>query len=254
MTVSFSLDGPPDVNDAHRRDHAGRPSHARTVEGIRLVREWLPEALTGVLSVVDIASEPERVYHHLAELGAPVLDFNLPHATHECPPSRPAGLEAPAYGRWLARVFDAWAAGDKYRHSVRMFDHIIGLTVGVKNSVEYLGLAAVDLIVVESDGAIEGVDALKASFDGAPDLGLNIFDHDFDDALQHPAIARRQTGIGELAATCQACEHVHVCGGGYLPHRFSRASGFNNPSVYCDDLAFVIAHVQARVGAVHAVA
>jgi uncharacterized protein len=27
-----------------------------------------------------------------------------------------------------------------------------------------------------------------------------------------------------------------ACGGGYLPHRFSRKNGDDNPSVYCDDL------------------
>ena len=29
---------------------------------------------------------------------------------------------------------------------------------------------------------------------------------------------------------------MNACGGGYLPHRFSRKNGFDNPSVYCDDL------------------
>jgi uncharacterized protein len=29
---------------------------------------------------------------------------------------------------------------------------------------------------------------------------------------------------------------MSVCGGGYLPHRFSQSNGYDNPSVYCDDL------------------
>jgi len=49
-----------------------------------------------------------------------------------------------------------------------------------------------------------------------------------------------------LGPTCQACDLVRVCGGGYLPHRYSAANGFANPSVYCADLQHVIQHIQHR--------
>jgi uncharacterized protein len=29
---------------------------------------------------------------------------------------------------------------------------------------------------------------------------------------------------------------MNACGGGYLPHRYSQKNGYDNPSVYCDDL------------------
>ena len=35
-----------------------------------------------------------------------------------------------------------------------------------------------------------------------------------------------------------------ICAGGYLPHRFSRANRFDNPSVYCDDLKTLIGAIQ----------
>ena len=35
-----------------------------------------------------------------------------------------------------------------------------------------------------------------------------------------------------------------ICAGGYLPHRFSRARRFDNPSVYCDDLKALIGTIQ----------
>lgn len=88
------------------------------------------------------------------------------------------------------------------------------------------------------------MDTLKASEAGATDLGLDVFNNTFDDALSHPAIASRQRGTEELARECQSCHLVAVCGGGYLPHRFSEAAGFDNPSVYCEDLMFLINHVQ----------
>jgi uncharacterized protein len=38
---------------------------------------------------------------------------------------------------------------------------------------------------------------------------------------------------------------VGACGGGYLPHRFSRDNGYDNPSVYCDDLYAMFENMQA---------
>jgi uncharacterized protein len=40
---------------------------------------------------------------------------------------------------------------------------------------------------------------------------------------------------------------MNACGGGYLPHRFSSKNGYDNPSVYCDDLYAMFEHVQSVV-------
>jgi hypothetical protein len=36
---------------------------------------------------------------------------------------------------------------------------------------------------------------------------------------------------------------MNACGGGYLPHRFSKENGYDNPSVYCDDLYETFEHI-----------
>jgi sulfatase maturation enzyme AslB (radical SAM superfamily) len=46
----------------------------------------------------------------------------------------------------------------------------------------------------------------------------------------------------------QRVDHRDTCGGGYLPHRYSAARGFDNPSVWCADLLALFAHVRARMG------
>src|SRR4051794_25250046 len=38
---------------------------------------------------------------------------------------------------------------------------------------------------------------------------------------------------------------MNACGGGYLPHRFSRKNGYDNPSVYCDDLYSMFENMQS---------
>ncbi|GAA1818131.1 FxsB family radical SAM/SPASM domain protein [Planosporangium flavigriseum] len=247
IRVGISLDGPPAVNDRHRRDVAGRSSYQATVAGIELLRAHAPDCYGGLLCVVDLAADPVAVYEHLASFDPPMIDFNLPDAHWDNPPPRPSGDTA-GYGQWLVAVFEAWAAGAAYRHSIRFFDDVIGLSLGAAKSTEALGLAPVTLVVIESNGALQGVDTLKTTFAGAPDLGLTVIDDTLDRALTAPQIADRQQGVAALSPTCRRCDLVGVCGGGYLPHRYAAGNGFANPSVYCADLQVIIRHIQRRCG------
>ncbi|WP_432983650.1 FxsB family cyclophane-forming radical SAM/SPASM peptide maturase [Dactylosporangium sp. CA-233914] len=247
VRVGVSLDGPPAANNRHRLSHRGRSTADAAVRGIELLREQ-SHLFAGILAVVDLHDDPVEVHDYLASLGPPIVDFNLPHATHDSPPWR-TDPDEPEYGRWLSRVYDAWIGADSYTHSVRMLEDIVALSLGAKGSVESLGLAPSGIVVVESDGSIENVDTLKAAAPGAAELGLNVFDHTFDDVVRHPAIRQRQAGAAALAEECQRCPLVSVCGGGYLPHRLSAERGYRNPSVYCQDLAYLIRHVQATLPA-----
>ncbi|MER6566309.1 FxsB family cyclophane-forming radical SAM/SPASM peptide maturase [Streptomyces sp. NPDC001093] len=242
VAVGVSLDGPTSANDRHRLTHTGRSSAESAVRGIELVRSR-PHLFAGLLAVVDLANDPVEVHDYLAAFEPPVIDFGLPHATHDDPPHR-TNPSVPEYGLWMSRVYDAWLARPEYRHSVRMLEDIVALSSGVRGSVETLGLAPPTSVVIESDGSIEAVDTLRSVEEGASWLGLDVFQHSFDDALSHPKLMHRQYGRDALAAKCCACPLVEVCGGGYLPHRFSTAQDYRNPSVYCADLEYLIRHVQ----------
>ncbi|MGP3922493.1 FxsB family cyclophane-forming radical SAM/SPASM peptide maturase [Streptomyces sp. 8N616] len=245
VVVGVSLDGPPAANDRHRLTHAGRSSAASAVRGIELLRSR-PHLFAGLLAVVDLANNPVEVHDYLASFEPPVIDFGLPHGTHDDPPHRD-DPSVPEYGLWMSRVYDAWLVRPEYRHSVRMLEDIVALSSGVRGSVETLGLAPPTSVVIESDGTVEGVDTLRSVEEGASWLGLDVFDHSFDEALHHPKLLHRQYGKAALAEKCRSCPLVDVCGGGYLPHRFSAARGYGNPSVYCADLEYLIRHVQGSL-------
>jgi len=40
---------------------------------------------------------------------------------------------------------------------------------------------------------------------------------------------------------------MSACGGGYLPHRYSSKNGYDNPSVYCDDLYSMFDYMQSML-------
>ena len=105
------------------------------------------------------------------------------------------------------------------------------------------------LAVIETDGRYEQVDSLKAAFDGAPETGMNVFDHALDAVARHPGILARQQGLAGLCQTCQDCPVVTSCGGGLYTHRHRSSNGFANPSVYCADLLKLISHIGDRLRA-----
>lgn len=196
--------------------------------------------------MVDLANDPVEVHDYLASFEPPVIDFNLPHGTHDDPPHRD-DPSMPEYGLWMSRVYDAWLARPEYQHSVRMLEDIVALSSGVHGSVETLGLAPPASVVIESNGTIEGVDTLRSVEEGASWLGIDLLSQSFDETVRHPKLLHRHDGKAALAEKCQSCPLVEVCGGGYLPHRFSTARGYRNPSVYCADLEYLIRHVQGSL-------
>jgi uncharacterized protein len=110
-----------------------------------------------------------------------------------------------------------------------------------------LGGGLNDTLVTETDGGMEPIDVLKICGPGFTKLGLNIERDAIRDACSAELMQLYQQGASGLCDRCQACPIVAVCGGGYLPHRYSSISGFANSSVYCRDLMKLITHIRNRV-------
>jgi uncharacterized protein len=201
------------------------------------------------LAVVDLRLEPDDVYDFMLRISAKSIDLLLPDAHHDSPPFRNVSPDAGVlYGRWLARFFDRWY-GEQPDLDIRYFDEILVLLLGGDSGLEAIGAKSVDLAVIETNGGIEAVDTLKIVGRDATYLGMNVFDHSFDQVLGHPAIWSRMVGHAALSVECRTCSDLQVCGGGYLPHRFGHGQGFINPSVYCDDLRYLFDHIRSRVSA-----
>ncbi len=244
IAVGVSVDGPSHVNDLHRLDHANRSSFDATYSGIRDLRD--AGVLSGILSVIDVTSDPLEVFDFVATLEVPQVDFLLPHHNWLRLPRRPNG-DLRAYGKWYAPIWEAWLGG---RHSwmrIRYFEQIIRALVGAQGLFEGLGLAAVQLIVVAADGSLEGVDTLKSCGDGQQKLHLSIIDAPIDAVLEKNVYAIRQAGADQLCDQCLACPYREVCGGGYFPHRYRGGGLFNSPSVYCDDIQHIIARIRGDI-------
>lgn len=250
LCLGVSLDGDQAANDRHRLYRNGTSSYDQVVQAIeRLRTSEHPELFTGILCTIDLANDPVATYEHLVSLGAPAIDFLLPHGNWTEPPPGWQGASATSHADWLIPIFDRWFGAPRREVRVRYFEEIMNLVLGGRSQVETIGITPATLVVIETSGAIEQVDSLKSAFEGAAETGLNVFDSSFDEALATPGMAARQIGSDALARECRDCSLGTICGGGYYPHRYRAGSGFLNPSVYCADLFKLISHIKARVHA-----
>ncbi|MEV5159891.1 radical SAM/SPASM protein FxsB, inactivated metallohydrolase extension form [Streptomyces sp. NPDC053728] len=249
VKVGISLDGDRAANDRHRVFANGRSSHPLVLRAVELLHSDRYRHLDlGLLCTIDIRNDPAAVFDALAELDPPRVDFLLPHATWDEPPPRPDGSPT-AYADWLLAVFDRWSEhGQKV--PVRLFESVLSTLSGGPSLTESLGLAPTDLVVIETDGQIEQVDSLKSAYEGAAATGFDVFHHAFDEVAAHPGVRTRQLGLAGVSETCRSCPVVRSCGGGLYTHRYRSSSGFDNPSVYCHDLAALVRGIEARTAAV----
>jgi uncharacterized protein len=245
VRVGISLDGDRSANDRHRRYADGRTSHPLVLRAVDLLRQERHRHLyLGLLCTIDVANDPVAVYDALAELEPPRIDFLLPHATWDDPPARPDGSPT-AYADWILAVFDRWDARGR-PVPVRLFDSVFSTLAGGPSLTESLGLAPSDLVVVETDGTLEQVDSLKSAYEGAAATGFDVLRHSFDEVARHPGVMARQRGLEGVSPTCRQCPVVRSCGGGLYTHRYASGSGFDNTSVYCEDLKALILGIERR--------
>ncbi|WP_082468398.1 radical SAM protein [Pedobacter sp. R20-19] len=250
--IAVSLDGTPAANDKFRVDHAGRGSYKAIVSGLKIAQR--SKALNyspNILSVINVESDPTEVYNHFKSLGVQSVDFILPHQIHEEKPlsiyEGDINFEATPYGDWLVKIFDQWFYEKKPRPEIRFFDVIIACILGMDVPFEYLGGQKNEILVIETNGGIEAVDSLKACGNGFTKNGVNVATHDIDEALENELAQVYSMSHQLLCKQCSCCPIKNVCGGGFLPDRYSKQNGFNNPSVYCKDLTRIITHIQNAI-------
>lgn len=237
IAVTVSLDGPADVHDRHRGDLRGRPTHARVLDGIAVLRAHGIEP--GVLSVIDPASAPGPMLDHMVrQLGLSELDFLIPDAIHGDSPASVAPF--------LIALFDAWwqdhaSAGVR----IRLFDAIIAGLLGGQSNVESIGLGPVRAVTITTAGIAEAHDVCRITGNGTG--AVDLANQPLDAIRSQPEWQAILRASLTLPSACQACRWRTACGGGHVAGRWSHARDFDNPSVYCADLLAVLDHVWAHV-------
>jgi uncharacterized protein len=242
VRIGISLDGPAVINDIHRVHHDGRGSYSEVNRSIELLLSYPnhSEFFGGILCVVDPAQDGLAIYKHFRQMGIKEMDFLLPlsYDWDHMPP-----FSEYAISDYLIPIFDMWWKEADPTISIRLFNNIINLICGGRRSTDAIGGNPIKSVMVESDGSMEPLDVLRVCENGFTQTNINVLTNSVDDILKTPVFAMAVRGSTGLADGCRGCPVEDICGGGYLPHRYSREAMFNNPNIFCMSLSRLILHI-----------
>jgi uncharacterized protein len=247
VSVGVSLDGPPEVHDALRVDHAGRGSYAGAARGLRLLVEAGVPAQ--VLCVIQLGADGAGVHQHLLATGARRINYLLPDFTHDEIASVRAEHGLTPVADFLLPVLELWHAQQRLDVLISPFTDMTRVVLGGDSYIDLLGNRPYQYVFVESDGSIQGLDVLRICGRNMTVMGLHVDRDDFA-AIPHASTLHGQIMLAgpRRPAACESCIERDSCGGGYLPHRHSAVTGFDNPSVWCLDLLALFGRLRELLG------
>lgn len=244
--ISVSLDGPEKLHNLRRRTKAGKGTFKKIIKNIDILKMY-PEVFDGVIGVINPYSNPQELLSFYKDNELLTIDLLLPDSTYQDPP---VGKETnrDIYKDWLIKAFDTWF-NDFQDISFRTYELIIKSLLGEQTNIDTFGLGELDYLTIETDGSLHTTDILKISYNNASSIGLNLSNSSIRAALSSNVVKNYNDLLSyeKLPRKCKVCEFAKICGGGSLPHRFSKEMLFDNPSVYCYELFSLILHIKNKL-------
>jgi uncharacterized protein len=237
ISVAISLDGPAHIHDLHRKTFQGTGTHAAAERAARMLASR--DIGMSALAVCNPAYPPKEYVEFFAKCGIANYDIMIPDATVDETPSSVASF--------YNGLFDLWLEANRSKPTVniRIIADMITAMLGNNSPTEGVGYKPIELCTVMTDGSVEAHDVLRIAGDGFTNTKFNIFEHAIDDVRNELRWKAARDASIKLSEKCQQCKFMNACGGGYLPHRFSKNNGYDNPSVYCDDLYSMFENMQS---------
>lgn len=246
VRVGVSVDGPPQVHDAFRVDHYGRGSYRAVARGIDTLHA--ANMSFGINCTLPFGADPIKVHRHFVALGANAISYAFPDFTHDTIAPLRRNFGPTPCADFLIPIFNDWWVNSTLKLQIREFWAMSRAILGGTSRLDYIGSGKYGYIFVESDGTIEGLDHLRICDESLYRTDKNVNNASFVDVLQ-PEFVHTQllTGSVPIPRDCATCQERDTCAGGYLPHRYSHARRFENPSVWCEDLLALFAHLRAKL-------
>lgn len=232
--VGVSIDGPRELHDHYRVDKGNAPTFDRVMRGITKLKEHKVDFNT--LTVVNRQNcrYPLEVYRFLKEIGSGFMQFIPVVERRATEPSRDGlvliqpsfdraaevtewSVEALAYGKFLAAIFDEWVKKDVGRTFVQQFDVALESWMGMEASLCVFRKTCGSALAMEHTGDVYSCDHFVY-----PDHKLG---NVMESSLREIATSEQQKKFGldkrnALPRMCRECDVRFACNGECPKHRF----------------------------------
>ncbi|MGC4111468.1 MAG: anaerobic sulfatase maturase [Nocardioides sp.] len=238
--VGVSIDGPAHLHDAYRVDRGGRPTFARVVAALELLKKHGVEFNTLTTVHRKNSRQPLEVYRFLREAGSGYMQF-IPIVERNAAPTDESGLWlAPPpdhedagsldgqvtewsvrpgeFGQFLCTIFDEWVRRDVGRVFVQHFDAALANWVGQPAGVCIFSERCGRAVAVEHNGDVYSCDHYVY-----PRYKLgNLLNQSLGTMVDSPTQEAFGAAKAALPRYCQECPVRFACHGECPKHRFLR--------------------------------
>ncbi len=237
VDTGLSVDGPAEIHDLSRRTWSGRPTHAKVMQGYRLLRR--NGLVPGALCVLTPESLkwPDKMYDFFKEAGFRSVGFNVEESEGVYRRSRLQEVAAEqiraSYDSFMRRIWQRWRA-DGGPMIIREFHVMLGcmLTAHEPDLVrEPLEAIPFSIITIRRDGRLSTFSPELASTPSS-EYGNFILGNVLTDTPSQVArsaeFARLRDEVAVGQERCkQSCEYYKLCGGGFQSNRFTEHGSFH---------------------------
>lgn len=246
--VGVSLDGPASLHDVYRRDKAGRPTHAKVMQGMAILKEH--EVDFNILACVHHANvgHPLEVYRFFRdEVGAGFIQF-IPIVQRDNKTGFQEGervtkrsLSGREYGSFLKAIFDEWVQVDVGKVFVQIFDVALARWLGEPAGLCVFEETCGQALVLEHNGDLYSCDHFVE-----PSCRLGSIQ---EKPLLELVASPEQLRFGYqkrdwLPSQCRACDVRFVCNGGCPKNRISKAAdGELGLNILCEGYQAFFRHI-----------
>lgn len=251
ISISISIDGPASVHDTYRVDHKGKGSFARiknTLSKLQTHREDGYEHSIAALSVLNpLVTARQLIETVVDELKIKSIGLLLPDCSWDNPTE-----SNQIYGKIFCDIYDIWLERDRSFH-IREIENILRFyqastsasfgDTDPKIDPEVFSVNN-EIILIHSNGDVTYDCSLIPALAWYKSLPTwNIHQHPVAQIIQSEPFQQARDARDTLPIDCQECGWQKICQGGDLENRYSQANGFQNKSVYCEDLGLFHKHV-----------
>jgi len=247
--VGLSMDGPPELHDAFRRDRHNEPTSHQVISAAALLRKYKIPFNTLTVVQRENSKHPKAVYRFLRDvLGATHMQFipcAMPHnfsrvsALQEPPTSMPLqgttaarpgytdsyvtpwSVDPDEWGDFLIGVFDEWYKKDLGKAFIYTFESALAQWMGMEAAICTLAEQCGGALVMEHDGTVYSCDHFVY-----PDyvVGKVTEQH-----LSTLAFSTQQQNFGKskqstLTRQCRGCRYLFACNGECPRTRFVKTA------------------------------
>ena len=245
--VGISLDGPEHIHNRYRLDNAGKGTHKKVEDNIRMLLE--NGVAVNVLATLNDYSVqfPDETYDYFKSLGLTWMQFIPIVETDPRDPSRaaPFSVSAKAYGEFLCRMFDLWLAdfeNGQPTTQVRHFDSVFYPYVGLEAPECTMMKECGPYVVVEHNGNVYSCDFFV---DPKWKLG-NVMTNRMTAMLN----SKKQQAFGAAKAVlpgeCRRCPWLSKCYGGCTKDRIKDPQDNRKPR-FCQSYKMFFAHADSTM-------